>query len=89
MCVCHLGIEAFPLFDPSGGAPGYEYPNGAKPLGAPSDLDFNPGGRKNALRPARGYYDLRVYHVTFVAGALSVGESRSGCISLDRRGGPL
>ena len=25
-----LGLEAAPIFDPDGGAPGYEYPDGSK-----------------------------------------------------------
>lgn len=76
-----LALEAAPVFDPSGGAPGHEYPDGGKPKGAPDRLDFNPGGRDNQLRPARGHYRLEIFHVAFTAGPIGVGEVRAGCIN--------
>ena len=76
-----LGLEADPLFDPAGGAPGYEYPDGSKAAGQTEKLAFKPGGMPNQLRAARGYYRISVFHLTFDAGPISVGERRAGCVS--------
>ena len=80
-----LGLEAAAIFDPDGGAPGYEFPDGSKAAGTPEQLEknrmFNPGGNDNQLRAARGSYRISVFHLTFNAGPIAAGERRSGCIS--------
>ena len=76
----YVALRAGAVFDEAGPNPGFVMPDGRRP-NEDDELEAAPGQPLNMLKPARGYYTIRVLHRAFAQGAILPGETRVGCVS--------